>query len=55
MENGHYVSFVLQQMQHAPNEWVKCDDESLSKASVSEVLENEAYLLFYCKRFFEYK
>ncbi len=55
MENGHYASYILQQMQHGTNEWIKCDDESLSRASVEEVLGNEAYLLFYSKRFFEYK
>jgi ubiquitin carboxyl-terminal hydrolase 22/27/51 len=54
LDNGHYTSYVLQQM-GSSNEWIKCDDAMLTRVSAREVHESQCYLLFYCKRFLEYE
>lgn len=37
IETGHYTAFVRQQ----ENQWFKCDDALITKASVDEVLNSE--------------
>lgn len=39
IETGHYTAFVRQQ----ENQWFKCDDALITKASVDEVLNSEGY------------
>jgi len=51
IESGHYTAFIRQQR----NQWFKCDDHLITKASVQEVLDSEGYLLFYHKEFLEYE
>jgi len=50
IEGGHYTCFVRQQN----GQWFKCDDHLITKASLSDVLNSEGYLLFYHKQFLEY-
>lgn len=50
METGHYTSFV----RHG-QEWYKCDDHHITKASKKDVLNSKAYLLFYCRTVLEYQ
>ena len=45
LESGHYTSFIRQN----ENQWFKCDDHIISKASSNEVMRSEGYLLFYHK------
>jgi len=42
--SGHYISYVRN---IAKNEWWKMDDARITAASVSEVMNAEAYMLFY--------
>jgi ubiquitin C-terminal hydrolase len=42
--SGHYISYVRN---IAKNEWWKMDDARITVASVSEVMNAEAYMLFY--------
>ena len=37
IESGHYTAFIRQQS----NQWFKCDDHLITKASVQEVLDSE--------------
>lgn len=37
IETGHYTAFVRQR----ENQWFKCDDHLITKASVDDVLESE--------------
>lgn len=50
MDSGHYTCFIRQ----TQDEWFKCDDSYIVKASLEEVLSSEGYLLFYHKYFLEY-
>jgi len=50
IEGGHYTCFVRQQN----GQWFKCDDHLITKASLTDVLSSEGYLLFYHKQFLEY-
>ncbi|MBV94624.1 Ubiquitin carboxyl-terminal hydrolase 22, partial [Eschrichtius robustus] len=49
--NGHYTSFIRQHK----DQWFKCDDAIITKASIADVLDSEGYLLFYHKQFLEYE
>ena len=40
IEAGHYTCFI----RWTKDEWVKCDDHIVSKASIKEVLNSEGYL-----------
>ncbi|XP_072044155.1 ubiquitin carboxyl-terminal hydrolase 22-like [Amphiura filiformis] len=51
LEAGHYTCFIRQHK----NQWFKCDDATITKASVHDVLHSEGYLLFYHKRILEYE
>lgn len=44
-EGGHYYVYI----KHGPNQWFKCDDHLITKASRDEVLNSPGYLLFYHK------
>ena len=46
LQSGHYTCFIKQ----AHNSWFKCDDSVVTKATVTDVLRSEAYLLFYHKQ-----
>ncbi|XP_018329537.1 ubiquitin carboxyl-terminal hydrolase 22 [Agrilus planipennis] len=50
VNTGHYICFVRQQR----NYWFKCDDQNISRASLADVLNSEAYLLFYHKHILAY-
>ncbi|XP_045566025.1 ubiquitin carboxyl-terminal hydrolase 22 isoform X2 [Salmo salar] len=51
LESGHYTTFIRQHM----DQWFKCDDAIITKASNKDVLDSEGYLLFYHKQFLEYE
>ncbi|XP_077590561.1 ubiquitin carboxyl-terminal hydrolase 22-like isoform X5 [Stigmatopora nigra] len=51
LESGHYTSFIRQHK----DQWFKCDDAIITKASIQDVLDSEGYLLFYHKQFLEYE
>ncbi|VDN24803.1 unnamed protein product [Gongylonema pulchrum] len=45
MESGHYTCYI----RHQHNQWFQCDDQTISKAPVENVLSSQGYLLFYHK------
>lgn len=47
IETGHYTAYIRQ----CRDQWFKCDDHLITRASVQEVLQSEGYLLFYHKLF----
>ncbi|XP_048101501.1 ubiquitin carboxyl-terminal hydrolase 22 [Alosa alosa] len=51
LESGHYTTFIRQHK----DQWFKCDDAIITKASIGDVLSSEGYLLFYHKQFLEYE
>lgn len=51
LQSGHYSVFVRQHQ----NQWFRCNDSVIMKASVQDVLQSEAYLLFYHKQCLEYE
>ncbi|XP_051523245.1 ubiquitin carboxyl-terminal hydrolase 22 isoform X1 [Myxocyprinus asiaticus] len=51
LESGHYTTFIRQHK----DQWFKCDDAIITKASIKDVLDSEGYLLFYHKQFLEYE
>ncbi|XP_018495456.1 ubiquitin carboxyl-terminal hydrolase 22 [Galendromus occidentalis] len=50
LQTGHYTAYIRQ----SPNGWFKCDDCEIKTATIEEVLNCEAYLLFYHKKYIEY-
>jgi len=50
LQSGHYSVFVRQHR----DQWFKCNDSTILKATLHEVLQSEAYLLFYHKQHLEY-
>lgn len=50
LQSGHYSVFVRQHQ----DQWFRCNDSVIMKASVQDVLQSEAYLLFYHKQYLEY-
>lgn len=51
IETGHYTSYIRQHR----DQWFKCDDHLITRASVQDVLDSEGYLLFYHKQTLEYE
>ncbi|XP_032826199.1 ubiquitin carboxyl-terminal hydrolase 22-like [Petromyzon marinus] len=51
LESGHYTSFIRLHR----DQWFKCDDAVITRASVTDVLDSEGYLLFYHKQILEYE
>ncbi|XP_014670712.1 PREDICTED: ubiquitin carboxyl-terminal hydrolase 22-like isoform X2 [Priapulus caudatus] len=51
IESGHYTCYIRQHK----DQWFKCDDALISKATLQQVLDSEGYLLFYHKQFLEYE
>ncbi|EGW13366.1 Ubiquitin carboxyl-terminal hydrolase 27 [Cricetulus griseus] len=51
LESGHYTSFI----RHHRDQWFKCDDAVIIKASIKDVLNSEGYLLFYHKQVLEHE
>ncbi|XP_045658252.1 LOW QUALITY PROTEIN: ubiquitin carboxyl-terminal hydrolase 27-like [Ursus americanus] len=51
LESGHYTSFI----RHHKDQWFKCDDAVITKASIKDVLDSEGYLLFYHKQVLEHE
>ncbi|EDO42651.1 predicted protein [Nematostella vectensis] len=49
LEVGHYTAFIRQQ-----NNWFKCDDAWITKATIDDVLQSEGYLLFYHRVVLDY-
>lgn len=49
MDNGHYTSFVKHD-----DMWFKCDDATITRATLPQVLKSKGYLLFYMKKQLEY-
>ncbi|XP_076824336.1 ubiquitin carboxyl-terminal hydrolase 22-like isoform X2 [Clavelina lepadiformis] len=50
LQSGHYSVYVRQHR----DQWFQCNDSTILKASKTEVLQSEAYLLFYHKQYLEY-
>lgn len=55
LNSGHYISYVLTGTEpdkngHQWNQWVKCDDETVTPVEAKAVEEAEAYILFYERR-----
>jgi ubiquitin carboxyl-terminal hydrolase 22/27/51 len=50
LESGHYTSFI----RLTKEQWFKCDDHIISKASIKDVMKSEGYLLFYHQAFIDY-
>lgn len=40
LESGHYTSFIRQHK----DQWFKCDDAIITKASIEDVLDSEGYV-----------
>ncbi|XP_017493382.1 PREDICTED: ubiquitin carboxyl-terminal hydrolase 22-A-like [Rhagoletis zephyria] len=51
LETGHYTAFI----RHNGDQWCKCDDPVLSRATEEEVLRSEGYLLFYHRTNIKFK
>lgn len=51
IETGHYTAYIRQHR----DQWFKCDDHLITRASVQDVLDSEGYLLFYHKQILEYE
>lgn len=51
LQSGHYSVFVRQH----EDQWFRCNDSVIMKASIQDVLQSEAYLLFYHKQYLEYE
>ncbi|XP_037933651.1 ubiquitin carboxyl-terminal hydrolase nonstop-like [Teleopsis dalmanni] len=49
--SGHYTAYV----RHHRDIWVKCDDHTITLATLNQVLDSEGYLLFYHKNILEYE
>jgi len=49
LQGGHYTAFVKKS-----GEWFSCNDHTIKKIAKSEVLNSQAYLLFYHKMYLEY-
>lgn len=47
IETGHYTAYIRQ----GRDQWFKCDDHLITRATVQEVMHSEGYLLFYHKLF----
>ncbi|GFV99673.1 ubiquitin carboxyl-terminal hydrolase 22 [Trichonephila clavipes] len=47
---GHYISYIRQHR----DKWYFCDDDTIVRCSLEEVLESEGYILFYHKQVLEY-
>ena len=63
MQQGHYTNFVklAQRVQpqaslanYTQGQWFRCDDETVTVANREDVLNSQAYMLFYSKRRLEY-
>jgi len=50
IESGHYTCFI----RLTREQWFKCDDHLISKASINDVMNSEGYLLFYHKIWLDY-
>lgn len=50
LDAGHYTAFVRQHR----DQWYKCDDHLITRATIKDVLNSEGYLLFYHKQILEY-
>ncbi|XP_067671199.1 ubiquitin carboxyl-terminal hydrolase 22-like isoform X1 [Haliotis asinina] len=51
IETGHYTCYIRLHK----DQWFKCEDHMITKASPEEVLNSEGYLLFYHKQILEYE
>jgi len=55
LNQGHYIGYVADYQVNAvtgelKQQWLRCDDEEVRIASEQEVLEAEAYILFYVQK-----
>ncbi|XP_076461606.1 ubiquitin carboxyl-terminal hydrolase 22-like [Babylonia areolata] len=50
IESGHYTCFI----RSYKDQWFKCEDHMVTKATSGDVLSSEGYLLFYHKQLLEY-
>nr|KAG5690871.1 hypothetical protein BaRGS_028903 [Batillaria attramentaria] len=50
IESGHYTCFIRSHK----DQWFKCEDHVITRATAGEVLTSEGYLLFYHKQLLEY-
>jgi ubiquitin carboxyl-terminal hydrolase 22/27/51 len=52
LQNGHYTNFV--RSADDDGQWFLCNDETITMASIRDVLASEGYMLFYAKKRLEY-
>ncbi|KAK7111323.1 hypothetical protein V1264_010978 [Littorina saxatilis] len=50
IESGHYTCYIRSHKE----QWFKCEDHVITRATAGEVLSSEGYLLFYHKQLLEY-
>ncbi|KAJ6219774.1 hypothetical protein RDWZM_005586 [Blomia tropicalis] len=48
LETGHYTAYIRQ----TEDEWYQCDDHFILRATTEQVLQSEAYLLFYHNNYY---
>eukprot|EP00058_Branchiostoma_floridae_P010280 XP_002595768.1 hypothetical protein BRAFLDRAFT_117567 [Branchiostoma floridae] len=51
IDSGHYTCFIRQHR----DQWFRCEDDIITKATVADVVNSEGYLLFYHKQLVEYE
>ncbi|XP_059145026.1 ubiquitin carboxyl-terminal hydrolase 22-like isoform X2 [Physella acuta] len=51
IESGHYTCYI----RSLKEQWYRCEDQLIKRATAGEVLNSEGYLLFYHKQVLEYE
>jgi len=51
--SGHYTAYVRRPSSLGSHNWYKCDDSSIKSVSEKTVLDQNAYILFYCRKIVE--
>jgi len=46
LDSGHYIAYLRK----GPDQWFKTDDRTITRASIQEVINANAYLLFYIRQ-----
>jgi ubiquitin C-terminal hydrolase len=50
LEWGHYIAYVRASCSPQEHRWYCCSDEYVTLVDEEQVLQSEAYILFYCKK-----
>ena len=45
--SGHYYSYCKNINSKTNNNWYKCNDEMVTEANISDIVNDNAYILFY--------